>query len=93
MLCANNDTWRVGRSSPANDLPAHCGSSLAYLKNFPIDYLKIDSSFMRQLKDNSVDRANCLSPRAAFDRFDKPQRVARRPGAAHFRRERWLTGF
>jgi EAL domain-containing protein (putative c-di-GMP-specific phosphodiesterase class I) len=41
-----------------------CGSSFAYLKNFPIDKLRIDSSFMRQLKDNGVDRATVESQRA-----------------------------
>jgi EAL domain-containing protein (putative c-di-GMP-specific phosphodiesterase class I) len=48
-----------------------CGSSFAYLRNFPIDYLKIDGGFMRQLKDKGVDRATVESWRAAFDRLDK----------------------
>jgi EAL domain-containing protein (putative c-di-GMP-specific phosphodiesterase class I) len=48
-----------------------CGSSFAYLRNSTIDYLKIDGSFMRRLKDDGVDRATVESQRAAFDRFNR----------------------
>jgi predicted signal transduction protein with EAL and GGDEF domain len=71
VLCANNDTCRDGRGSAGNHPSVRRGGSFAYLRNFPIDYLKIDGSFMLQLKDNRVERATVESQRAALDRFDK----------------------
>ena len=68
VLCADDETWRCSLLKSVTDAR---GSSYPYLENFPIDELKIDSSFMRQLKDNGVNRATIESQRAAFDRIDK----------------------
>jgi len=70
------------------------GASFACFRTIPIDYLKIDGSFMRRLKENGVDRATVESQRAAFDGFDKNRngwRGARAP--RRWRRGGWLTGF
>jgi hypothetical protein len=70
VLRANDDTRRFERGSLGNRRAPPCRSS-ASLRNFPIDYLKIDGGFMCQLKDHSIDRATVESQRRAFDRFDK----------------------
>ena len=70
MLRANDDTRRFERGSLGNRRAPPCRSS-ASLRNFPIDYLKIDGSFMCQLKDHDIDRATVESQRTAFNRFDK----------------------
>jgi hypothetical protein len=71
VLRANDDTRRFARGSLGSRRAARCRCSSASLRNFPIDYLKIDGSFMCQLKDHSIDRATVESQRTAFDRFDK----------------------
>jgi hypothetical protein len=70
VLRANDDTRRFARDSLGNRGAPLCHSS-ASLRNFAIDYLKIDGSFMCQLKDHDIDRATVEPQRTAFDRFDK----------------------
>ena len=70
MLRANDDTRRFARGWLGSRRAERCRSS-ASLRNFPIDYLKIDGSFMCQLKDHDIDRATVEPQRTAFDRFDK----------------------
>ena len=70
MLRANDDTRRFERDSLGNRRAPPCRSS-ASLRNFPIDYLKIDGSFICQLKDHEIGCATMESQRTAFDRFGK----------------------
>ncbi|MFK8029939.1 MAG: putative bifunctional diguanylate cyclase/phosphodiesterase [Gammaproteobacteria bacterium] len=45
-------------------------SSLSYLKRFPIDALKIDSSFVRELQDDNNDAAICAAILAMAHKLD-----------------------
>jgi hypothetical protein len=71
VLCANDDTRRIGRGSPGTRLSMRRDASFANLRTIPINGLKIDGSSMRRLKDDEVDRATVASQRAAFDGFDR----------------------
>jgi hypothetical protein len=81
VLCASNDTWRVGRDAPANHSPAHCGGSFAYVGNFPIDFLKIDSGFLRLRKHDASTARQWSHGEQPLTDSTEPQRVA--PARAH----------
>jgi hypothetical protein len=49
VLCANDDTRRVGRGSPRTHLVTRRGASFAYRRTSRIDRLKIDDGFMHRV--------------------------------------------
>ena len=76
VLCANDDTRRVGRGSPENRLSTRRGALLAYRRTLPIDDLKSEGGFTPRQRDRRVDSVTGPSQKRPLMDSTQPRHAA-----------------